>query len=244
MAPGAPGRFDGFGPRAFTFLRGLARNNRREWFEAHRADYESDVRAPMLALVDELDAVLGDIAPEFRGDTRRSVFRIHRDVRFSADKSPYKTHVACWLFHQDAGSGVGREAHGGAGFYVQVEPRASMVGGGIWMPPKPALDRIRQCIADDPETFEAILASRQMRTRFGPLSDEAVLSRVPRGFAADHPAARWLRYKSFTVGRPLQDGDVATRKVLIALRTDIAAMLPFARWLNSAIGLPPRSARL
>ena len=114
--------FTGFRPAAFTFLRGLRRNNRKEWFEAHRDVYETDVREPMRALVDELDAVLGGIAPEFRGDPKKSVFRIHRDVRFSKDKSPYKTHIACWLFHHDAGHGVGQEAHGGAGFYVHIQP--------------------------------------------------------------------------------------------------------------------------
>src|SRR6185295_10966085 len=162
--------FTGFQPAAFTFLRGLARNNRREWFEAHRESYESDVREPMRALVDELDAVLGRIAPEFRGDPKKSVFRIYRDVRFSKDKSPYKTHIACWLFHHDAGHGVGQEAHGGAGFYVHVEPGACMVGGGIWMPPKFALDRIREQIVEDGATFEKIVTAPAFKRRFGSLS--------------------------------------------------------------------------
>ncbi len=233
--------FTGFRPAAFTFLRGLARNNRKEWFEAHRESYEADVREPMRALVDELDAVLGELAPEFRGDPRKSVFRIYRDVRFSPDKSPYKTHVACWLFHQDAGSGVGQEAHGGAGFYAHVEPGACMVGGGLWMPPKPALDRIRDRLIEDVESFDGLLADKRFKRRFGSLSDEAVLTRVPRGYPPDHPAARWLRYKSFTVGRSLRDADVASRRLIAALRTDIELMRPFVRWLNGAMGL--REAR-
>jgi uncharacterized protein (TIGR02453 family) len=186
-----PDTFTGFGAPAFTFLRGLARNNRREWFEAHRAAYETELRAPKRAFVDELDAVLGEIAPEFRGDPKKSVFRIHRDVRFSADKSPYKTHVACWLFHADAGSGVGQEAHGGAGFYVHVEPGACMVGGGIWMPPKGALDPIRAAIAAKPKAFDTLMGDRALVRRFGTLSTESVLTRVPRGYAPDHPAAQW-----------------------------------------------------
>lgn len=235
--------FTGFRPAAFTFLRGLARNNRKEWFEAHREDYERDVREPMRALVDELDAVLGAIAPEFRGDPKKSVFRIHRDVRFSADKSPYKTHIACWLFHDDAGHGVGQEAHGGAGFYVHVEPGRSVFGGGIWMPPKPALDKIRDGIVEDSRTFERALLNPTFKRRFGSLDDEAMLTRPPRGYAPDHPAVGWLRYKSFTAGRTLRVSEVGSRKLLATIRTDIGVMLPFVRWLNSAIGLPPKKSR-
>ena len=229
--------FAGFRPAAFTFLRGLARNNRKDWFEAHRASYESDVREPMRALVDELDAILGGIAPELRADPKKSVFRIYRDVRFSTDKSPYKTHIAAWLFHQDAGSGVGQEAHGGAGFYVHVEPGACMVGGGIWMPPKPALDRIRDCLVEDVRGFEKVVTNPVFKRRFGSLSEEAMLTRAPRGYDPGHPAAKWLRYKSFTAGRRVRDADVGSRKLLATLKTDIAVMLPFTRWLNSAIGL-------
>jgi uncharacterized protein (TIGR02453 family) len=231
-------RFEGFTPAAFTFLRNLKRHNDRQWFEAHRADYEQHVRSPMRTLVDELDAVLGGAAPEFRGDPKRSVFRIHRDVRFSADKSPYKTNAACWLFHRDAGHGVGREAHGGAGFYFQIEPGRCFVGGGVWMPPKPALDRIRSCLDEDHASFEAALMAPRMRRRFGALDPESMLTRVPRGFAPDHPAAAWLRYKSFTVGRELTERDTQSRRLLTTLRTDIETMLPLVRWLNAALGLP------
>jgi uncharacterized protein (TIGR02453 family) len=235
--------FTGFGPRAFTFLRGLARNNKKEWFEAHRDDYETQVRAPMRVLVDEIDAVLGDIAPEMRGDAKKSVFRIHRDIRFSSDKSPYKTHIAAWFFHQDAGSGVGREAHGGAGYYIHVEPGACMFGGGIWMPPKFALDRIRDQIVEDGATFEKLVTAPAFKRRFGALSTEALLTRTPRGYDAAHPHEKWLRYKSFTAGKKLSDTAVSSRKLLSAMRSDIAAMLPFVRWLNGAIGLASRKSR-
>lgn len=235
--------FTGFPSTAFTFLRGLARNNRKDWFEARRDTYENDVRAPMRALVDELDAVLGRIAPEFRGDPRKSMFRIHRDIRFSNDKSPYKTHAACWLFHADAGHGVGQEAHGGAGFYVHVEPGECMIGGGLWMPPKPALDRIRDRLAEDPKSFERIMKGPALKRRFGSLSAEHVLTRVPRGYDPEHPAAAWLRYKSFTVGRSLPDSAVQSRALLKTVRTGIEAMLPFVRWLNGALGLSERATR-
>lgn len=235
--------FTGFSPRAYAFLRGLRRNNRKEWFEAHRDDYETHTRAPMRVLVDEIDAILGDVAPEMRGDPKKSVFRIHRDVRFSADKSPYKTHIAAWFFHQDAGSGVGQEAHGGAGFYIHVEPGACMFGGGIWMPPKPALDKIRDQIVEDGDAFAKLVTSPVFKRRFGPLSTEAVLTRTPRGYDPAHPQEKWLRYKSYTAGKKLTDSQVSSRKLIPLMKADIVAMLPFVRWLNTAIGLRARTSR-
>src|SRR3990172_8719669 len=107
-----------FTPATLRFLRELKRNNTRPWFEAHRAEYEAHVKGPMKELVEELDVRLARFAPEIVGDPRRSMFRIYRDVRFSADKSPYKTHAACWFFHRGGSRRVGQEAEdGGAGFY-------------------------------------------------------------------------------------------------------------------------------
>ena len=137
-----------FTDESLRFFRGLARNNHKAWFEAHRAAYEQHVKAPMAQLIEEMDVRMASFAPEMVGEPRRSMFRLNRDVRFSKDKSPYKTHAACWLFHRDASSKVGREAHGGgAGFYFHLQPGASFVGGGCWMPPRPALNRIRAAIA-------------------------------------------------------------------------------------------------
>jgi len=140
--------FRGFTPASMRFLASLKRNNTREWFQAHRDAYERDVRAPLAALVEEMDVRLAELAPEIVGDPKRSLFRIHRDVRFSNDKSPYKTNAACWFYHGDAGRGVGSTTpHGGAGFYFHMEPGRSMIGAGIWMPPRPTLARIRERIA-------------------------------------------------------------------------------------------------
>src|SRR5262249_61378457 len=94
---------------------------------------------------------------------------------------------------------------GGAGFYFQIAPGKSFVGGGMWMPPRNALARLREAIAETPKRFEKIVTDRRVIRRFGGLSDEAMFKRLPRGYAADHPAARWLRFQSFTVGRMLSD---------------------------------------
>jgi uncharacterized protein (TIGR02453 family) len=183
------------------FFRGLARNNRRDWFEAHRETYETEVLRPLHALLDEVDVRLAGIAPELAADRKRSVFRIYRDIRFSKDKSPYKTHAAFWISHRALGAGGGTTVHGGAGLYFHLEPNASIVAAGMWMPSTPALKRIRAALTEDLPGFERAL--RALRRSFGELSDEAVLARTPRGYPVDHPAADWLRYRSFTVSHPI-----------------------------------------
>lgn len=227
-----------FTPASLKFLRGLARNNRRDWFESHRADYEEHVRGPMAGLVSEMDLRFARFAPEMVGDPGRSMFRLHRDVRFSADKSPYKTHAACWFFHGDGSSKVGREAHGGgAGFYLHLQPGASFAGGGLWMPPRPALQRLRAAIAADPRGFGRLVLAPKLVKRLRGLDEESMLKRVPRGYDASHPAARWLRHQSFTVGRRLSDAEALSGRLTTALETDFALMLPLVRWLNSVLGL-------
>ena len=245
--------FAGFPPEALGFLRDLAANNAKPWFEAHRATYEGALRAPMLALVEEMDARLGRIAPELVGDRRRSMFRIHRDVRFSKDKSPYKTHVAAWFFHRDVragapqdaggGTGLGAAVHGGAGFYFHLAPGDCFAGGGLWMPPRPALGEIREKLATRHAEWEAIVRAPAFRRRFGALDEEAMLTRVPRGYAADHPAATWLRYQSFTAGETLTEEQATARDLPARLEKCFAALLPMVRWINDALGLRPAERR-
>ena len=241
---GVPDPFTGFRPDALRFLRSLRRNNRREWFEANRERYEKQIKQPLLVLVEEVDARLGDIAPEMVGNPKRSVFRIYRDVRFSKDKSPYKTNAAAWFYHRDAGHAVGTQAvHGGAGFYFQIAPDECEIAGGIWMPPADALKTLRQAIAADHQGFQSVLAQPAFRRAFGSLSEASMLKRTPRGFDADHPAASLLRYRSFTVSRPLSEDEILSPKLPDIIAKRYATMLPLVRWLNRALGLPPHSRR-
>jgi uncharacterized protein (TIGR02453 family) len=251
----APAAFAGIPPAALTFLRGLARHNEKGWFEGHREAYERDLRAPMAALVGEMDARLGALAPELVGDRRRSLFRIHRDVRFSKDKRPYKTNAACWFFHRDVRGGATKDAggdaksetgaavHAGAGFYFHLEPGQSFCGGGLWMPPRPALAAIRARIAERHEELAAIVRAPTFRRTVGELDREAMLVRLPRGYAADHPAAEWLRFQSFTAGRALTDDEATSAELPATLERTVRAMLPFVRWLNLALGLRPAERR-
>ncbi len=227
-----------FAPATLRFLRGLAGHNTKPWFEAHRAEYEAVVKAPMLALIEEMDVRLARLAPEIVGDPKRSMFRIYRDIRFSADKSPYKTHASCWFFHRDGSRAVGRAAaEGGAGFYFQIAPGDSFVGGGMWMPAKPALTSIRDAIADDPSRFTRIATERRLARRFGGLSEEGGLKRVPRGYAPDHPAGRWLRLQSFTAGRSLSDAQAVSARLPALLEGDFGLLVPLVRWINGTLGL-------
>src|SRR5215471_12284601 len=144
-----------FSPAALRFFRQLATHNDKQWFETRRAEYEEQVRQPMHELITELDARLARFAPEIGGDPKRSMFRINRDTRFSKDKSPYKTNAGCWFHHRAVSRRVGSEAaEGSAGFYFHLEPGGkSMIGAGVWMPPRPQLNRIRESIAEKPDPF-------------------------------------------------------------------------------------------
>jgi uncharacterized protein (TIGR02453 family) len=230
-----------FTTASLRFFRGLARNNAKPWFEAHRADYERDVREPMRELISDMDARLARFAPEIVGDVKRSMFRINRDIRFSKDKSPYKTHAACWFHHGSATRTVGSTANeGSGGFYFHLQPGSSFVGAGLWMPPRPQLNKLRDAIAENPDGFDAM--ARTLR-RFGGLDDEAVLRRMPRGYAEHHPAAKWLRYRSFTAGRALTDGQVTGQRLPALLEKEFSALLPLVRWLNNALGFAPAVRR-
>ncbi|MDH5233821.1 MAG: DUF2461 domain-containing protein [Gemmatimonadota bacterium] len=238
--------FPGFRPAALTFLRGLKRNNTKPWFEERRPVFEHEVLGPLRLLAEELDVRFARLAPEFVAPPKRALFRIHRDVRFSKDKSPYKSHAALWVFHRDAGRGVGRDAHGGAGFYFHLEPGASMVAAGFWMPPRPLLTVLRDAIAERPRAFERIVRAPAFMKRFGGLTDDEAgvrLTRVPRGFAPDHPAAHWLRFSSFTASRGLTDREALSPKLVDGLMKDYALQLPLVRWLNGTLGFPPAKSR-
>jgi uncharacterized protein (TIGR02453 family) len=238
--------FRAFRPEALTFLRGLKKNNRREWFEARRAVYVQELVEPLKALVDELDVRFAQLAPEYMGDPKRSLFRIYRDVRFSKDKSPYKTHAAIWMYHRAPGRGVGKEVDGGAGFYLHLEPGASIVAGGLWMPPRPSLAKIRAQFGEDLAGWKAATGGAAFKRRFGGLSSDdegALLKRMPRGFDEGHPAAQWLRYNSFTVSRGYTDGEMLSPKLVGNAMKDFALMVPMCRWLNRALGYLPATSR-
>lgn len=226
-----------FSTASLGFFKQLKANNNKPWFEAHRDIYESDVRTPMRELIEELDSRMAAFAPEIGGEPKRSMFRINRNIRFSKDKSPYKTNAGCWFHHRAASRKVGSEAgEGSAGFYFHLEPGGSFVGGGIWMPPRSQLNRLRDAIAEKPQPF--LRAVSAIPKRFGSLEDENALKRVPRGFDEKHPAAKYLRFQSFVSGRGLSDAQVTNARLPSLLAAEFEALLPLVRWVNGVFALP------
>jgi uncharacterized protein (TIGR02453 family) len=233
--------FEGFRPAALRFLRGLARNNNKGWFEPRREEYETEVRQPLRDLLEAVDIRLAKVAPELTADLSRSIFRVYRDIRFSRDKSPYKTHASFWVNHRRVGRADGTRVHGGAGIYFHIQPGASLVAAGIWMPSRPALTRIRAAISEDARGFQAVL--RKVPKRWGHLNEESMLQRLPRGYATTDPAAPWLRYQSFTVSHPVAATDLRRPTLPNILAHEYAGVIPLVRWLNTALGYPPDKSR-
>ncbi len=238
--------FKGFRPAALSFLRAIKKNNRREWFEEHREEFVREISDPMKALIEELDVRFARVAPEFVGDPKTSMFRIYRDVRFSKDKSPYKVHAALWIFHRAPGRGVGKEIDGGAGFYVHLEPNASLVAAGLWMPPRHSLANVREHFSEDLSGWKRAVTAPAVVKRFGGLvTDEPgiLLKRLPRGFDEGHPAEKWLRFNSFTMHRSYSDADMLSPKLAEKAMKDFTLLVPMCRWLNRAMGHLPAKSR-
>jgi uncharacterized protein (TIGR02453 family) len=183
-----------FTPRTLAFLRGLKRHNDREWFAVHRDEYERDVKAPMVALVERMAVDLLAFAPDLAASPRGSLYRIHRDTRFSPDKSPFKTQVGAIFPHRDL------PRHQGAGLYVEIGPDRSMIAGGVYMPQPPELHALREFMAENYGRFRAIVESPRFTRAVGPIQGDR-LKRVPRGFPPNHPAAEYLKLKQFLFGR-------------------------------------------
>ena len=183
-----------FSPAALTFLRGLKRHNDRAWFAAHREAYERDVKAPMIALVERLAGDLRRFAPDLVASPKASLYRLHRDTRFSADKSPFKTQVGAVFPHRAL------HRHQGAGLYLEIGPAGTMIAGGIYMPEAAELHALRNHLASNTARFRSLVESPGFRRAVGTVSG-STLQRLPRGFPPDHPAAEYLKLKQFLFGR-------------------------------------------
>ncbi|WP_337245587.1 DUF2461 domain-containing protein [Luteimonas sp. gir] len=222
-----------FSEKSFRFLRALARHNDKAWFEAHRKDYEAHVRQPFLRLVGDLQPDVAAISPHFRADTRTvggSLFRIHRDARFSHDKSPYKTWQGARLFHER------RREVAAPSFYVHLEPGASFVGAGLWHPEPHTQLKVRQFILENPGSWKAAAHAPKLRRRFA-LDDSQMLVRPPRGFPADFTYIDDLRHRNWAFLRPLDDAAMAAPGLDRTIAADLAVLAPFVDYLCAALDL-------
>lgn len=216
-----------FSNKSVAFLRKLKRNNDRAWFQAHRDEYDRHLRAPMLAIVDRLAADFRAFAPEMVADPKVSLFRPWRDTRFSEDKAPLKTNIAAVFPNRT----IGRM--NGAGLYFEVATTWVWIGGGVYAPDSGQLHAIREHIAANQARFDALLKAPAFK-RLGGLKGDT-LTRVPRGWAKDHPAARYLVHKQFLGFREEPAAFAARPDFYRQLLTTMKVLAPLVAFLNEPL---------
>jgi uncharacterized protein (TIGR02453 family) len=217
-----------FPAETLRFLRALKRNNRREWFNAHRDDYEAYVRQPMTAIVERLAVDLRPFAPELVASPKVSIYRIYRDTRFSDNKTPYKTHVAAVFPTR------GLAKHEGAGTYFHISPDEVWIGGGMYSPQPPQLFAVRQHIAAHLKQLRAIVESPGFRKQLGALEGET-LKRVPRGFPKEHPAAEYLKRTNFVAGAGFPPALATSPAFYKTVLSVFRQVVPLTRFLNAPL---------
>ena len=222
-----------FSEASLKFLRGLARNNSREWFHAHKADYEAHVRGPFQRLLTDLQPALAEVSPHYRAEPKTvggSLFRIQRDTRFANDKAPYKAWQGARLFHES-----GRQVEAPS-FYLHLQPGGCFVGAGLWHPQPDTLRGLRQFLLDNPGSWKAAAHDTKFRKRYD-LDDSERLTRAPRGFPTDFEFANDLRRKNFVAFRAIDDEVMTGPRLLKTLAADLPGLAPFTDYLCAALDL-------
>ncbi|MFC0773850.1 DUF2461 domain-containing protein [Terrimonas alba] len=212
------------------FLKDLSKNNNKPWFDAHRQRYEeakNDFAQFIQAVIDKhakKDPAIGHLK------AKDCTFRINRDVRFSKDKSPYKNNMGAYINQGGKKSLLG-------GYYFHCQPGQSFVGGGLWMPMPPELKKVRQEIDYNLDAFKKIVGSKKFREVYGGLSKDAeyVLSRVPKGYEPDNPAAEFLKMKSFVAMTPIKDAELGSKDLLKKVSTAFETLQPMLAFINQSI---------
>jgi uncharacterized protein (TIGR02453 family) len=218
--------FQGFPKEGMAFLRALKKNNDREWFTPRKAEFEATVRQPTIDLVAAIHREMVRFAPQFIGEPVKSVYRIYRDTRFSKDKTPYKTYTSALLLR----NGFDKYT-GSAAFYFAISPGNIEVAGGIYTPDRDVLLAVRQHIADNYKQFLATYSTPKVKKLLGDLQGDSV-SRVPKGFDPEHPAADLIRRKYYLLDTKLDPKIATTPKLFTELVSRLEAMTPFVEFLN------------
>jgi uncharacterized protein (TIGR02453 family) len=170
-----------FSPETLKFLRGLKKNNTRDWFDPRKAIYERSLKAPMLALIDRVNHALADIAPDHIRPPQKTMLRIYRDTRFAADKRPYKSHISAWWGR------TGMPKTSGAGFYLEVNPTELILAAGVFMADRDQLLAIRRFLVTNHVELRRLLADRKLQSRLPDRENSKPLTRAPKGFSPDAP---------------------------------------------------------
>ena len=222
-----------FASAMFRFLRDLAENNNRPWFQKNKHRYENDVKDPALQFIADCAPYLEKISPHFRADPRPvggSLFRIYRDIRFSKDKSPFKTSVGIHFRHLYA-----KDVHA-PGFYLHLEPREIFAGVGIWHPDSKTLKKIRDAIVDHPAAWKKAITSKSFRSCYGLVGDS--LARAPGGYDPEHPLVEDLKRKDFIGLAHLSRKTVTGSGFMSEFAALCRAGAPLQRFLCAAVDVP------
>ena len=213
-------------PIIFDFLEQLSHNNNREWFNEHKTFY-LQVKEEVEQIIHVVGQKLVEIDPVLQGFTEPShvLFRIYRDVRFSKDKQPYKTHFGCFFAQ-------GGKSAPSAGYYLHLEPKNAFVSGGLWCPEPSVLKKVRQEILYNTEDFMKILNAPQFKTFFPKLDEEDMLQRIPSGFPNDFEYGHLLRHKHYTVSTALTEDVVFSDTLIDHVMKRFEALKPFIAFLN------------
>ena len=220
-----------FSPEALQFLRGLARNNRRDWFDARKPIYERELKAPMLALIEEINSELVDFAPEHIRPAQKCMFRIYRDTRFSPDKTPYKKHISAWF----AREGLGNKS--GGGFYFHLSAKELIVAAGVYMPEREQLLAIRNYLLEHHEEFRRLQKDRKLQ-RLMVEFDGLRLTRPPKGFPKDHPAMDLIACRQWGVSTTLPAETALQPTLRKEIVTRFRAAAPLIEFLNRPLTAP------
>jgi uncharacterized protein (TIGR02453 family) len=221
--------FTGFPKKGIEFFAKLKKNNNRDWFEKHKQDFESEVKLPMQSLIVSLQPYFESFAPEYDANPKRSLFRIYRDIRFSKDKTPYKTHAAAHFVLRGKPKGIE-----GSGYYLHIEPGSVFLGGGIYMPDSNQLKKIRRAIADNSKEFLSIIKDKNFVKTFKGIEGDK-LQRAPVGYEPDHPMAEWLKLKQFFVGVDWKEEKCLKPQFVKDVAKVFELATPFISFLNSAM---------
>ncbi|MFH1843473.1 MAG: DUF2461 domain-containing protein [bacterium] len=222
-----------FQPSLFKFLRDLARNNRRDWFQANRDRFEQEAKLPALNFITEFGPHLQRISKHFLADPRPaggSLFRIYRDIRFSANKDPYKTHVGIHFRHA-----AGKDAYT-PGFYLHLAPRECFVGIGIWHPDNATLKQIRDAIVAGPAGWRRVVQADGFRQTYQVAGDR--LKRPPRGYDPEFPLVEDLMWKDYTALAPLTQKQVTAGDFMDEFAHCCRTGGPYVKFICRALGQP------
>jgi uncharacterized protein (TIGR02453 family) len=226
-----------FPPEAARFLRALKRNNDREWFRARREKFDTLIDMPMNAIIERLAEDFRGFAQEVVASPRLSRYRIYRDTRFGDDKRPLKTHVSA-IF-----PARGLPRHEGPALYFEIAGDWVYAGGGLYRPEPPVLQAVREHLAAHHTRFRRIILGEAFRAMFGELEGDQ-LTRVPRGYPADHPAADLLRYRQMLAGREWPAAFASSPRFYGELVKTFRVMAPVVRFLHEPLAARVRDPLL